>query len=75
MGFEPESILIIISSGLTNIEKRVDGLQVVYCQRRSKSAQIRRNESAQIYKYLPPSISLTQFLNSYAGVSPAFFVP
>ena len=45
------------------------------CQRRSKSAQIRRNESAQIYKYLHPSISLTQFLNSYAGVSPAFFVP
>jgi putative transposase len=45
------------------------------CQRRSKSAQIRRNESAQIYKYLPPSVSLTQFLNSYAGVSPVFFVP
>jgi hypothetical protein len=45
------------------------------CQRRSKSAQIRRSEGAQIYKYLPPSVSLTQFLNSYAGVSPAFFVP
>jgi len=45
------------------------------CQRRSKSTQIRRNESAQIYKYLPPSVSLTQFLNSYAGVSPVFFVP
>jgi hypothetical protein len=28
--FEPESILIIISRGLTDIEKREGGLQVVY---------------------------------------------
>ena len=45
------------------------------CQRRSKNAQIWRNESAQIYKYLPPPVSLTHILNSYVEVSPAFFVP
>jgi hypothetical protein len=32
-GFEPESILIIISSGLTDIEKREGGLQVVYTRK------------------------------------------
>jgi hypothetical protein len=33
LGFEPESILIIISSGLTDIEKREGGLQVVYTRK------------------------------------------
>jgi hypothetical protein len=55
--------------------KRDELLQRSACQRRSKNAHIRRNESAQIYKYLPPSVSLTLFLNSYVGVSLAFFVP
>jgi len=29
-GFEPESILIIISCGLMDIEKREEGLQVIH---------------------------------------------
>jgi hypothetical protein len=32
-GFETESILIIISSGLKDIEKREGGLQVVYTRK------------------------------------------
>jgi len=30
LGFEPESILIIISCGLMDIEKREEGLQVIH---------------------------------------------
>jgi len=70
----------IMHSDLVAADVTYPNSNVIYelglrCQRRSKSAQIRRNKSAQIYKYLSPSVSLTQFLNSYAGVSPAFFVP